>query len=91
MYNWGEVLALVGSMVFAETFLKGTNAGRVSAEFRQLLSLTQCYSFLLQVVGIFAGFGLLLLVASPFLLLATPFVLCCKCKCNKGDDDPLPT
>ena len=46
---------------------------------------------LLQVVGIFAGFGLLLLVASPFLLLATPFVLCCKCKCIKGDDDPLPT
>ncbi|XP_077885849.1 E3 ubiquitin-protein ligase RNF144A isoform X3 [Ictidomys tridecemlineatus] len=44
-----------------------------------------------QVVGIFAGFGLLLLVASPFLLLATPFVLCCKCKCTKGDDDPLPT
>ncbi|KAJ8353135.1 hypothetical protein SKAU_G00207020 [Synaphobranchus kaupii] len=44
-----------------------------------------------QVVGIFAGFGLLLLVASPFLLLATPFVLCCKCKCSKGDDDPLPT
>lgn len=45
----------------------------------------------LQVIGIFAGFGLLLLVASPFLLLATPFVLCCKCKCSKGDDDPLPT
>ncbi|KAK3537111.1 hypothetical protein QTP70_002124 [Hemibagrus guttatus] len=44
-----------------------------------------------QVIGIFAGFGLLLLVASPFLLLATPFVLCCKCKCSKGDDDPLPT
>ncbi|XP_069462119.1 E3 ubiquitin-protein ligase RNF144A [Ambystoma mexicanum] len=44
-----------------------------------------------QVVGIFAGFGLLLLVASPFLLLATPFVLCCKCKCSKGDDDPLPS
>uniref|UniRef100_A0A452TAA8 E3 ubiquitin-protein ligase RNF144A n=1 Tax=Ursus maritimus TaxID=29073 RepID=A0A452TAA8_URSMA len=43
-----------------------------------------------QVVGIFAGFGLLLLVASPFLLLATPFVLCCKCKCGNGDDDPLP-
>ncbi|XP_030626720.1 putative E3 ubiquitin-protein ligase RNF144A-B [Chanos chanos] len=44
-----------------------------------------------QVVGIFAGFGLLLLVASPLLLLATPFVLCCKCKCGKRDDDPLPT
>uniref|UniRef100_UPI003AACD0B5 E3 ubiquitin-protein ligase RNF144A-like n=1 Tax=Centroberyx gerrardi TaxID=166262 RepID=UPI003AACD0B5 len=44
-----------------------------------------------QVVGIFAGFGLLLLVASPLLLLATPFVLCCKCKCSKRDDDPLPT
>ncbi|KAG9282931.1 probable E3 ubiquitin-protein ligase RNF144A-B [Astyanax mexicanus] len=44
-----------------------------------------------QVVGIFAGFGLLLLVASPFLLVATPFVLCCKCKCGRRDDDPLPT
>ncbi|KAM4633246.1 putative E3 ubiquitin-protein ligase RNF144A-B [Polymixia lowei] len=44
-----------------------------------------------QVVGIFAGFGLLLLVASPVLLLATPFILCCKCKCSKRDDDPLPT
>lgn len=54
--------------------------------------LTLCSSVSsLQVVGIFAGFGLLLLVASPFLLLATPFVLCCKCKCSKGDDDPLPT
>lgn len=54
------------------------------------LTLCSRASFL-QVVGIFAGFGLLLLVASPFLLLATPFVLCCKCKCSKGDDDPLPT
>lgn len=54
------------------------------------LTLCSCVS-LSQVVGIFAGFGLLLLVASPFLLLATPFVLCCKCKCSKGDDDPLPT
>ena len=54
------------------------------------LTLCSCVSFL-QVVGIFAGFGLLLLVASPFLLLATPFVLCCKCKFSKGDDDPLPT
>uniref|UniRef100_A0A8C5QC10 RBR-type E3 ubiquitin transferase n=1 Tax=Leptobrachium leishanense TaxID=445787 RepID=A0A8C5QC10_9ANUR len=35
-----------------------------------------------QVVGIFAGFGLLLLVASPFLLMATPFILCCKVKYN---------
>uniref|UniRef100_A0A673HVS5 RBR-type E3 ubiquitin transferase n=1 Tax=Sinocyclocheilus rhinocerous TaxID=307959 RepID=A0A673HVS5_9TELE len=31
------------------------------------------------------------ILASPFLLLATPFVLCCKCKCKRGDDDPLPT
>lgn len=91
MYTWGEVLTLVRSMAFAEILLKDTDGALVSAESRQLLSLTQCYSFLLQVVGIFAGFGLLLLVASPFLLLATPFVLCCKCKCNKGDDDPLPT
>lgn len=33
-----------------------------------------------QVVGIFAGFGILLLVASPLLLLAAPCVLCCKCE-----------
>lgn len=41
-----------------------------------------------QVVGIFAGFGILLLVASPFLLLAAPCILCCKCKpCRYGEDD----
>ena len=33
-----------------------------------------------QVVGIFAGFGMLLLMASPFLLLAAPCILCCKCR-----------
>lgn len=41
-----------------------------------------------QVVGIFAGFGVLLLVASPFLLLAAPCILCCKCKvCRCCDED----
>lgn len=48
-----------------------------------------------QVVGIFAGFGVLLLVASPFLLLAAPCILCCKCKvcrcCDEDLEDPLPT
>ncbi|KAI0231333.1 RBR-type E3 ubiquitin transferase [Lamellibrachia satsuma] len=39
-----------------------------------------------QVVGIFACFGVVLLVASPFLLLAAPCILCCKCKAC--DDDP---
>ncbi|RUS76228.1 hypothetical protein EGW08_016001 [Elysia chlorotica] len=42
-----------------------------------------------QVVGIFAGFGVLLLVASPFLLLAAPCILCCKCnicQCCEEDD-----
>lgn len=39
-----------------------------------------------QVVGIFAGFGLLLLVASPLLLLAAPCIVCCKCRlCNSND------
>ncbi|XP_046616738.1 E3 ubiquitin-protein ligase RNF144A [Neodiprion virginianus] len=33
-----------------------------------------------QVIGIFAGFGLLLLVASPLLLLAAPCIVCCKCR-----------
>ncbi|XP_046361655.1 probable E3 ubiquitin-protein ligase RNF144A [Haliotis cracherodii] len=40
-----------------------------------------------QVVGIFAGFGVLLLVASPFLLLAAPCILCCKCKMCKCCED----
>ncbi|KAL3869975.1 hypothetical protein ACJMK2_042595 [Sinanodonta woodiana] len=48
-----------------------------------------------QVVGIFAGFGVLLLVASPFLLLAAPCILCCKCKlckcCDEDEPDSLPT
>ncbi|XP_026480359.1 probable E3 ubiquitin-protein ligase RNF144A [Ctenocephalides felis] len=36
-----------------------------------------------QVIGIFAGFGILLLVASPLLLLAAPCIVCCKCRvCN---------
>ena len=33
-----------------------------------------------QVIGIFAGFGLLLLVASPLLLLAAPCIVWCKCR-----------
>uniref|UniRef100_T1J8V1 E3 ubiquitin-protein ligase RNF144B n=1 Tax=Strigamia maritima TaxID=126957 RepID=T1J8V1_STRMM len=39
-----------------------------------------------QVVGIFAGFGLLLLVASPFLLLVAPCILCSNCSgsCNNS-------
>jgi len=37
-----------------------------------------------QVIGIFAGFGILLLVASPLLLVAAPCVICCKCRsCTK--------
>ncbi|XP_045462913.1 probable E3 ubiquitin-protein ligase RNF144A-A [Harmonia axyridis] len=39
-----------------------------------------------QVIGIFAGFGILLLVASPLLLLAAPCIICCKCRiCNAGN------
>ncbi|XP_072045437.1 probable E3 ubiquitin-protein ligase RNF144A-A [Amphiura filiformis] len=45
-----------------------------------------------QVIGIFAGFGLLLLLASPFLLLVAPCILCCKCKwcrcCDEEDELP---
>jgi len=33
-----------------------------------------------QVIGIFAGFVILLLVASPMLLVAAPCIFCCKCK-----------
>ena len=33
----------------------------------------------LQVLAIFAMFGLLLLVASPLLLALAPVILCCKC------------
>jgi len=33
-----------------------------------------------QVIGIFAGFGILLLVASPVLLVAAPCIICCKCR-----------
>ncbi|XP_005101529.1 E3 ubiquitin-protein ligase RNF144A [Aplysia californica] len=48
-----------------------------------------------QVVGIFAGFGVLLLVASPFLLLAAPCILCCKCKvcrcCQEEEGDGFST
>jgi hypothetical protein len=41
------------------------------------------------VVGIFAAFGLLLILASPCLLVAAPCLLCCgykTCK-NSGDSE----
>jgi len=41
-----------------------------------------------QVIGIFAGFGILLLVASPLLLIAAPCIICCKCRaCSKTDEN----
>lgn len=43
-----------------------------------------------QVVGMFAGFGAILLATSPFLLLATPLLFCCQWRCRWWDDDPLP-
>lgn len=41
-----------------------------------------------QVVGVLAGFGFLLLVASPLLLIAAPCLLCCRCKqCTRFFDE----
>lgn len=48
------------------------------------------FNLLVQVVGIIAGFDLLLLMTLPFLLLATPFVLCYKCRCGHDDEDDEP-
>ncbi|CAL8312056.1 unnamed protein product [Lota lota] len=44
-----------------------------------------------QVVGMYAGCGVILLAASPFLLLATPLLFCCPWNCSRRADDPLPT
>jgi E3 ubiquitin-protein ligase RNF144 len=44
-----------------------------------------------QVVGTFAGFGFILLAASPFLLLAAPLFFCCPWNRSRRADDPLPT
>ncbi|XP_076805039.1 putative E3 ubiquitin-protein ligase RNF144A [Clavelina lepadiformis] len=43
-------------------------------------SRAQVFRHRIGVVGLFAAFSLLLVVASPVLLLAAPIVLCCKCK-----------
>ncbi|CAG2175607.1 unnamed protein product, partial [Oppiella nova] len=40
-----------------------------------------------QVVGIFAGFGLLILLASPMFILAAPCLLCCRCNSWYKSDD----
>jgi len=38
-----------------------------------------------QVIGIFAMFGVLLLAASPLILVAAPAIICCKCRvCSKS-------
>ncbi|CAH1119765.1 unnamed protein product [Phaedon cochleariae] len=43
-----------------------------------------------QVIGIFAGFGILLLVASPLLLLVAPCIVCCKCRmCSAANANKL--
>ena len=49
----------------------------------RLVSASYQYQFHfvhLQVIGIFAGFAVLLLVASPLLLIAAPCLICCKCR-----------
>lgn len=60
-----------------------------------LVTHTSLMSFYFQhqVIGIFAGFGILLLLASPFLLLIAPCILCCKCNlCHcRDEEDNLPT
>ena len=41
-----------------------------------------------QVIGIFAGFVVLLLVASPLLLIAAPCIFCCRCKsCQELEEE----
>jgi len=41
-----------------------------------------------QVIGIFAGFVVLLLVASPLLLVAAPCIFCCRCKsCSELEEE----
>ncbi|XP_071508788.1 probable E3 ubiquitin-protein ligase RNF144A-A [Diadema antillarum] len=40
-----------------------------------------------QIVCVFAGFGFLLLLASPFLLVVAPCILCCKSKWGSMCDD----
>jgi hypothetical protein len=40
-----------------------------------------------QVIGIFAAFGLLLLLASPCLLVAAPCLLCCGYKACKNSGE----
>lgn len=42
-----------------------------------------------QVVGIFAGFGLLILLASPMFILAAPCLLCCKCNSWYKNDEQI--
>ncbi|CAG7835930.1 unnamed protein product [Allacma fusca] len=41
-----------------------------------------------QVIGIFAGFGILVLLASPLLILAAPCLLCCRCGYCANKLDP---
>lgn len=54
-------------------------------------SQASVFAHRLQVIALFAGFGLLVLVASPVLMLVVPCLACCKCKlcrkCNESDDE----
>ena len=69
------------------TGLRSQIALKSASRFQFILCNASCWFSLIsklfqfqQVIGIFAGFGILLLIASPVLLVAAPCIICCKCR-----------
>jgi len=61
---------------------------RPGPQLKTHIALSNLPSAFFQVIGIFAGFAILLLVASPLLLVAAPCLICCKCRaCSKTDEN----
>ena len=58
-----------------QTLNKTNNKHKINKQ-----QITNTKHFVFKVIGIFAGFGILLLVASPLLLIAAPCIICCKCR-----------
>ena len=85
-YDSGECQGKLGhsrlSVILHRTQVNVTLRSSTAINMKKCTTIPESCSLniiVIQVIGIFAGFAVLLLVASPLLLIAAPCLICCKC------------
>ena len=86
-YDSGECQGKLGhsrlSVILHRTQVSVTLRSSTAINMKKCTTIPESCSLniiVIQVIGIFAGFAVLLLVASPLLLIAAPCLICCKCR-----------